>query len=197
MIRDLLTDTPWPLLLIWGLAYLADYYATIYIARLMRGRLQEYIHFEGSLELTPIFQKDVDALRWFSPTFLQRWLISFPLLILIWWLPTTYLDMPEIFYVVIGGLLLRTAVILLRHSRNFALAYLCRTVGSLRGRLEYSRWLTLRLSAVELFGFGAFFGLTAIAMESWFFLGGALVCALTGYKHWTYSRKQALPPQPG
>jgi hypothetical protein len=37
----------------------------------------------------------------------------------------------------------------------------------------------------------------AIAMESWFFLGGALMCALTGYRHWTYSRKQALPPQPG
>ena len=193
MIRDLLTHTPWPLLLIWGLAYLADYYGTIYVARLMRGTLQEYIQFEGSLELTPVFQKDVNALRWFSPSFLWRWLLSFPLLALLWWLWTD-LGLPQIFYLTIGGLLLRQAAILLRHGRNFALAYLCRTAGSLRGHLEYSRWLSLRLSAAELFGFGALFGLTAIAMESWFFLGGALMCALTGYKHWTYSRKQALPP---
>ena len=47
----------------------------------------------------------------------------------------------------------------------------------------------------ELFGFGAFFAQLSIAMGSWFFLGGALVCLLTGYQHWTYSRKQALPPQ--
>ena len=192
MIRDLLTHTPWPLLLIWGLAYLADYYGTIYVARLMRGTLQEYIQFEGCLELTPVFQKDVNALRWFSPSFLWRWLLSFPLLALLWWLWTD-LGLPQVFYLTIGGLLLRQAAILLRHGRNFALAYLCRTAGSLHGHLEYSRWLSLRLSAAELFGFGALFGLTAIAMESWFFLGGALMCALTGYKHWTYSRKQALP----
>ena len=194
MIRDLLTHTPWPLLLVWGLAYLADYYASIYIARLMLGVLKEHIQFEGSLELTPIFQKDVDALRRLSPAFLWRWLTSFPLLVLIWWLSTAYLDAPQVFYAVIGGLLLREAAVLLRHSRNFALAHLCRRVGSLRGHLEYSRWLSLRLSAVELFGFSALFGLTSIAMESWFFLGGALTCALSGYQHWTYSRKQALPP---
>ncbi len=194
MIRDLLTQTLWPLLVLWGLVYLADYYATIYVARLMRSTSQEYICFEGGVELTPIFRKDVNALRWFSPTFLRHWLLSFPLLALFWWLWTVYLDLPQGFYVVIGGLLLGEAAILLRHSRNLALAYLCRTAGSLRGHLEYSRWLGLRLSAVELFGFAALFGLIAVGMESWFFLGGALMCAMTGYRHWAYSRKEALLP---
>ena len=192
MIKDFLIHNAWSVLLAWGLAYLADYYLTIYFARLLRGPLQEHIRFEGSLELTPVFQKDVDALRLFSPSFLLRWLISFPLLALIAWL-SDELGLPQVFYLVMGGLLLRQAVILLRHGRNIALGVLSQPAGSLHGRLEYSRWLSLRLSAAELFGFGTFFALLSIAMESWFFLGGALVCLLTGSQHWAYSRKHPLP----
>ncbi len=193
LVKDLLAQHAWLMLPIWGLVYLSDYYLTIYCARLFQGPLKEHIRFEGSFELTPAFQKDVDALRLLSPRFLLRLLLAFPLVFLVWWLASEFLGMPQFFYFLMGGLLLREVAVHLRHARNIALAHLVRTAGSIQGRIEYSRWLSLRLSAIELSSFGVIFLALSVAMGSWFFLGGAFASLLTGYQHWRYARKQAAP----
>jgi hypothetical protein len=48
-------DSPWFALALWLLSYLADYYLTLYSARLYRQGAHEYVAFEGSLELTPYY----------------------------------------------------------------------------------------------------------------------------------------------
>jgi hypothetical protein len=179
---------PWLFLLVWAIVYLADYYLTIYSARLFRTHLKEHITFEGSLELTPAFQKDVDTLNPLSRGFYIRLILSFPLLWLVWYLSVRFLGMPGFFLFIIGGLLLREAVVLLRHTRNISLARLSRQDG-LTGNIAYARWLSLELSAVECFSFAVFYLILAVTFESWFFAGGAFATLLTAFRHWSYARK--------
>lgn len=60
----------WPGLLVWILLYVSDYTLTITCARLYRNGVNEKLVFEGSYEITPYFQKDIDTLRLASPRFL-------------------------------------------------------------------------------------------------------------------------------
>jgi hypothetical protein len=52
----------WPGLTIWSLLYVSDYAFTIVCARLYRSRVSEKLVFEGSFELNPVFQQDVNSL---------------------------------------------------------------------------------------------------------------------------------------
>ncbi len=56
-----LSTSPAPGVILWIILYISDYYLTIYSARGFReiGHFQ----FEGSFELTPQYQKDIDTLR--------------------------------------------------------------------------------------------------------------------------------------
>ena len=62
----------------------------------------------------------------------------------------------------------------------------------LRGRIEYPRWLSLRLSAVEILGFAVLFLVAFLISGSWFFIGGAISCLLTGVKHRDWAAKADL-----
>ena len=57
-----------------------------------------------------------------------------------------------------------------------------------RGRIEYSRRLTLRMSSVELLGFSGLFLLLFILTQSWFILGGTMSCLVTAVKHLRLAR---------
>ena len=79
----------------------------------------------------------------------------------------------------------------MRHARDIALFRAARHGGAgLGGQLHYARWLSLRLSAIDLFSFAALFGLLAPATGSWLLAGGAFACAVTGGQHW----RRAKPP---
>jgi hypothetical protein len=59
-VENLLAASPWTGVALWIILYISDYYLTLYSAR----GFHEIGHFqfEGSLELTPQYQKDIDAL---------------------------------------------------------------------------------------------------------------------------------------
>ena len=79
-----LSTSPWPGVILWIILYTSDYYLTIYSARGFREI--GYFQFEGSFELTPQYQKDIDSIRPFSKLHIIL-LIAYSLLILvIWWL---------------------------------------------------------------------------------------------------------------
>jgi hypothetical protein len=179
----------WLTTALWMIIYLSDYYLTIYGARLIRTHLAETITYEGSLELTPVFQKDVDRLRKFSPAFYLRLLVSAILLPAIWYLSLVLLGMPQFFLFAAGGLFLREAVVHLRHFRTIALALFARDPSGMQGKIHYARWFNLKVSGVEILSFAGFYLLLAGALGSWFFLGGAVSCLVTGLSHWRMSRK--------
>ena len=182
----------WFVLILWIIIYSSDYYLTLYCATLYHTHLKEYIVFEGSFELTPYFQADVDTLRRISPRFVRALTLSLLLIGLLWLLTVNVLPLPGIFSFAIGGLLLREAAVHLRHGRNLALMRLTRTGGGLTGKVTYARWLLLKLSALELWAFAGLFLLIALAWGSWFFLGGGVFCLFTGLQHWRLSSKVGI-----
>jgi len=181
---------PWFALAAWLISYAADYYLTIYSAGLYRQYAQAHIGFQGSFELTPYYQSDIDALRRVSPRFLLAVLWSVLLLEGMWYLCVVLLKVPELFQFLLGGLVLREAAILLRHLRNIVLFRALRGGQGVEGQLQYARWLTLRQSAAELLGFAALFSFQALVLSSWFLAGGAFACAVTGAQHWRRSRRR-------
>jgi hypothetical protein len=175
-------------LLAWTLVTVADYASTIASARLYLQGVHEHIAFEGSLELTPAFQKDVDQLRWFSPRFALTWLLASAGLAAVWWLSVVYVGWVQPMQFLMGAVLLREAAILLRHARNLVLFGRGRGSPELEGYLRYRRPLMLYLSAGELWSYAAFYALLSLALSSWFMAGGAVACGVTGWQHWRMSR---------
>lgn len=196
MLTAFFAQNLWLVALLWALTYLSDYYLTIYSARLFKSNLQAHILHEGSLELTPIFQKDVDNLKLFSGAFYSRLAFSIGLVLVIGWLFNGPLELPYAYHFILGGLFLREAAVHLRHFRNISMAKCANQTGSLRGKVEYSRWLIYRTSALDLWSYAAFFLLISFFAGFWFFFGGAFFTAFTGLQHWQISRKfkPALPP---
>lgn len=101
--ENLLIRNIWLSLIIWGIMYASDYYLTLYSARLYGTTVREHIVIEGSFELTPYYQKDVDSLRRFSPRFLLALVLSMVVLGLIWVLAVGVLDLPQLFAFALGG----------------------------------------------------------------------------------------------
>ncbi len=167
-------------MIVWGLLYISDYTLTIVCARLY-GR-QETIVFEGSYEITPFYQRDIDSLRVVSPRFIFILLLTLGFLAFVWILSESS-QAPEPWQFALGALIGVQLAVHLRHLRNLVLFRSINNTGLVRGRIEYSRSVVLRASSWECIAFSGFF-LTLFAFtRSWFILGGAVACFSLGVKH--------------
>ena len=183
-------DNPWFALAAWLLSYAADYYLTLYSARLYQAGARDHFTFEGSLELTPYYQADIDGLRRVSPRFILALLLSVLALELVWYLSMVVLQLPAFFEFLLGGLVLRQAAVIMRHARNIALFRAARSGQGLEGQILYGRWLALRLSVIDMFSFAVLFGLLAVITGSWALAGGSFACAVTSLQHLRRARKK-------
>ena len=182
----------WPGLTAWIILYISDYAFTLTCARLYRSGVSEKIVFEGSYELTPQFQPDIDSLRRISPRFLAMLVVSTLLLATIWFLAMQ--SVPELYAFALGSMILLQLTVHLRHLRNFFMFRAMLSSDCVRGRIEYPRPFILRMSSQELFAFSGFFLLLFIFTSSWFLLGGAASCFSTGMKHRRLAQKALSPP---
>lgn len=189
-----LTSNPWYGVICWIILYISDYYLTIQSARGFREI--DRFRFEGSLELTPQFQKDVDQLR---PVSIRHilWLIASSLILLIvWWITrlSIYLELAYPLY--LGMFLLLEVAVHFRHLRNLAMVREIQRNGGVDGQITYKQWFSYRNSANELYITGTFFLLVAFLTFSAFFLGGAIACYGTGVSHARLAKKaKSKPPQ--
>ena len=176
-----LATSPWPGVILWIILYTSDYYFTLYSARGFReiGHFQ----FEGSFELTPQYQKDIDALRPVSKLHLILLVLYSLLIIFIWWFTgfLAYFQWSYLLY--LGMFLLLEVAVHLRHLRNVSLIREIRKNGGIEGQISYKKWFSYRISASEFYLYSALFLLIAALTYSPFFLGGALMCFGTGFKH--------------
>jgi hypothetical protein len=179
----------WPSLTVWILLYISDYALTITCARLYRAGVCEKLAFEGSFELNPIFQKDIDSLRRFSPRFLAMLFVTSGLLATVWFLSSE--SAPGMFVFLSGAMILLEMTVHTRHLRNFFMFRAMLKSDSVRGRIEYTRPFILRMSSDELFIFSAMFLLLFVFTQSWFVLGGAATCFSTAIKQRRLARKTA------
>lgn len=170
--------------------YVSDYCLTVYGARLYHANLKKYLVFEGSYELTPYFQQDVDAFRWWSPRFIRAWVVSLATLLALWFLAVVFIDMPEAFTLALGGLMLREVAVHFSHARSITLSLLSRIPGGVTGKTEYARWLLLLMAAREFLTFAALFLVVYLIADSWLFLGGALFTLGTAMQLWVQARER-------
>lgn len=190
----LIASKPFLVMLLWGIVFSMDYYLTIIGAQLYQDGAREHVRFEGSYELTPVYRQDIDALRPISPRFISALGISIIVIFLVWLIGVEFFGGYTVFAALVGALFLQEGAIYLRHIRNIFLFILMRSEDSIKGRVEYRKWLTLRLSSIELISFGGFYFLIFLLDRSTFFLGGAVACAVTGVQHFRLSVEERKKP---
>ena len=188
-----LAESPIHGVILWIILYTSDYYLTIYSARGFRevGHFQ----FEGSFELTPQYQKDIDNLKPVSKLHIIL-LIAYSLLILvIWWITRLSFYLQWTYPLYLGMFLLLEVAVHLRHLRNIALVREIRKNGGVEGQITYKKWFTYRISANELSIHAILFLIISVLTYSLFFLGGAIMCFGTAFKHKRLAKKAKLVAQ--
>lgn len=167
--------------LLWSVLYISDYWFTVTCARMFRQ--QNVIVIEGSFELNPVFQKDIDALRAVSPKFLLFLFLSAGLLSLMWYL-TTFLESPEFYFFTLGMMISVQLAVHMRHIQNWFLYRYDIGPDGIQGRVEYPRRIILQRSALEFASFAALLLILFALTEQWFFLGGSLTCCSTAVRQY-------------
>lgn len=179
----------WVGLIAWMIVYISDYTMTIVCARMYHAGVREKIAFEGSFEMNPYFQKDVNALRCISPRFVLALAFSSAMLAALWYLTRIAGNWDAMYLFPLGAVLLLELAIHVRHFRNFALFRGVLVSGGVQGRIEYSRLLSFRVSSAEVLAFAVLYLIIGLITESWFVLGGAAGClSLIGH-HQRWRRK--------
>lgn len=178
--EDFLFQRFWLILPLWILVYGLDYYLTLLGAHYYQAGANEHFAVEGSYELTPEYQDTIDAGKKFSPKFIKALVISSALIAGLWAL--SKLGAPFLAYskFLVGGLILRQGAVLLRHSRNIALFWHLKRHTGVSGKVQHSRWLSCRLSGIELLTLALASFLIFALTGSIPFLGGAVIIGITG-----------------
>lgn len=182
-----LATSPWIGVILWVILYVSDYYLTVYSARGYREI--GVFHFEGSFELTPQFQKDIDALNPISRLHLVLLVVYSLIIYGLWWFFSWLPYFGGLYTLYLGMFLLIEVTVHFRHFRSVFLIREIRKHGGVEGQITYRRWFTYKLSAHDLYSFAGVFLLVAALTYSPFFLGGAIMCAGTGLKHSLLARK--------
>jgi hypothetical protein len=188
--------SPWPGILCWAALFMSDSNLTVTCARLYQAGVREHIVFEGSYELTPYHQADIDALRRFSPRFLLALVAASALLGCLWLLSVADSFALSVYETALGALILIQLTIHVRHIRNYFLFKVVLAGEGIAGRVHYTRPTMLTHSSVELFTFAALYSLLCILTASWFIFGGAVACALVGTKHRQLAREHVARAVP-
>jgi len=187
-----LATSPLPGVILWIILYVSDYYLTIYSARGFREI--GHVQFEGSFELTPQYQRDIDALKPVSKRHILMLGLYSLLIVLIWWLTKQLPFFPWTYLLYLGMFLLLEVAVHLRHLRNISLIREIRKNGGVEGQISYKNWFSYRISASEFYVYSVLFLIIAVLIYSSFFLGGAIMCFGTGFKHSRLAKKVKSTP---
>jgi len=183
MIEKSLVEHFWLGPAVWTVLYLLDYALTIHGARLKRACPQDRYRIEGSYELTPYYQPDVDSLHRFSWRLFLMIPVGWSILGMTWVLTVRGGSFPEVYLAFLGAMVLVELPIFGRHFMTSSFYRDMALPGAAKGSIEISRWVIYRRSAVEFFSFSALFLAVFILEQDWLFLGGALKCLATAIRH--------------
>jgi hypothetical protein len=136
-----LATSLWPGVILWIILYISDYYLTLYSARGFReiGHFQ----FESSFELTPQYQKDIDALTPISRLHITLLILYSLLILFIWWLTQYFLYLQGAYLLYLGMFLLLEVAVHIRHLRNVSLIHEIRKNGGVEGQVAIENGLPI------------------------------------------------------
>lgn len=187
----LFAENLWPGLLAWTVLYVSDYWLTLHCARLYQQKVRGKLSFEGSYELNPLFQRDVDAGIRVSPRFIFMMLVTWAWLAMLWWLTRQPPRWPQAYAFLLGMLFLVELAIHVRHVRNLVLFQTGFGEDGVQGQMHYPRALMLRTSASEFGAFAGLYGVAFVVTGSPFLLGGAASAAALAIKHLRMARRRS------
>lgn len=176
--------------LVTAVVYLSDYYLTIRSARLYHAGGKDYMEVQGSYELNPTYEADIDSLRMFSPRLALTLLATTAFLLAVWLLAVWEPILPPEFYLfALGSFVCLQGPIHVRHMQNLVLFRHAIAGRGVSGSVRFERWLSLDISAAGMFVAAAFFLLWFLLTGSWFLIGGAMSCAVVGLKQRQLARQ--------
>jgi len=188
MIESYLLNHPWLPASLWAVLYTSDYQLTLWGARL-HGK-QDVYRYEGSYELTPDYQEDVDKQKPVSFTFIL-WLVAGAIILL----ATGYIPGSKAVYgAIVGYFLTLEVAVHLRHIDNISLYR--SQVGpnpSASGSIVFTRTGLYRRSAVQLAGFASATLIAYAITGSPILLGGAVSVSGIALRHLRLARRRAKP----
>jgi len=170
--------------------YVSDYYLTIRSARLYHAGGKNHMEVEGSYELNPTYEADIDSLRLFSPRLLLTSLVTTVFLLAVWMLSVWEPLLPvEFYFFALGSFVCLQGPVHVRHMQNLVLFRHAVAGRGVTGSVKFDRWLSLEISAAGMGMAAAFFLLWFMLTGSWFLLGGAMSCAVVGLKQRQLGKK--------
>jgi hypothetical protein len=187
--RDFFLSSPWPGTIAWALIYISDFVLTITCARLYRKNLANKIVFEGSFELNPVFERDVDSMKYFSPRFLVALVLSSTFIAIAWVLGAQ--SSPGLYAFLLGAVMCVQLTVHVRHIGNLHFYGSRLSSEQISGRIEYPRPVMLSRSSVQLLGFVLLFAVVFVFTGNWFIGGGMFSCSVLSAKHWLLARQAA------
>jgi len=179
----------WLIASTWVVLYVSNHCLTIWATRLHQAHARDHFDLEGSYELNPVLQADVDRLRLVSPRFIVSLLLSATSIVGMWFLTASFLGTSVLFDVYAGTLVLPCLAMNVRHVRNLVLFTAIKVPGTIRGKIAYSRWIQWKLTAVDFLGFAGLFLVLGLLLKDWFLLGGTLSCAAHARQYWALMKK--------
>ena len=143
-------------------------------------KVRERWAIEGSYELNPTWQAEIDS----GPRFSWR-LVGVAAVLVALLLAMRYLVEfaeldPAFFAVAAGAVLLLQAPTIMAHATNLQMFRDLADPTAITGSVTFSRWLTLRAAAWYLVRFAVLWLALWVLSQQAFFLGGALSCLLFG-----------------
>ena len=160
-------------LVLWVIVYLCDYFLTIHGNSLRLKYAKDHIGMDGSYELNPYYQKDIDTNNRLSRRFILMLVLFIVWLILMWYC-ANILKVPEVFSAATGYLILMELPILERHIQNISQFNAMKTPGAVVGYITYARWIQLALVG-HIFGYWLIaYLLLFLLTGSWLFIGGSV-----------------------
>ena len=190
MLLNLFLHNAWLAIGLWAILYVMDYVFTLKAARMYQEGANKHFIFPGGIELNPYFKEDIARLRRFSfRFFLVMFFVGGLLLI------AHSVDIPEFFAFVWGTSVWMQIANHFRHIRNLMVFHYARTSNGVSGQIQYQPWLSLRLSALDMFSFVILFLILFLFWGSFFILGGAIGCLSLALRHLIDSMKSNSLPQ--
>ncbi|MEZ4671851.1 MAG: hypothetical protein R3E39_28440 [Anaerolineae bacterium] len=181
-------------LLLWLVVYPIDYYLTLYGQQLWQAYAKTHVEFEGSYELNPVFQKDVDARKKVSRRFLLFYILAALWLVVVFWI-SSYLDILPAFGAGAGFLILMELVVISGHVQNIRLfSAIKRDPQAVDGHVKYARWVSLDIMAWKFGYWAVIFLILFLLTGSWFLAGGAVSCLNVFIRYYRYSRRMKTRP---
>ncbi len=155
---------------------LLDHYTALHEARLYHAGLKDFVVYEGLYRFA-----------------MSGWRFALALAVLVvgvgaaWWLLIRQAARPDVFLILMGGLLLTPLADVLMQYRNIMFFREVQRRGGLSGRVIYTRRAALMQRVYEQYTFVILYALLFVLAGSWFFLGGAAACFVNSrrLRDWT------------